>query len=55
MEKYVWSGLGAVATAFCPNDPLCSSVDPSGIVVEIDHLTPKVHVNCRVPGIARAA
>lgn len=55
MEKYAQSGLGVVATAFCPSDPVCSNVNPSRIFIEIDHLIPKAHVNCRVPGIAQAA
>lgn len=55
MEKYAWSGLRVVATALCPNDPVCSNVNPSRIFIEIDNLIPKVHVNCRVLGIAQAA
>lgn len=55
MEKYAWSGLGVVATEFCPNDVVCSNVNPSKIFIDTDNLIPKVHVHCRVPGIAQAA
>lgn len=53
VEKYARSGLGAVAVAFCPNDPVCPNPNPSRIFIEIDNLIPKIHVTRRALRIAQ--